>query len=124
MVQEQRVVDAIKKFCTESDEFKKMFYEAPPVAKERLAIAFYFSTFKDQFQASDFDEYRNLREQIESEMNRDDLQYMIDHIGKPDSVQHYQELLEKLKQKDGSVQQNGKPNATNMQENAMQGAAV
>jgi len=96
MIQEQRVIQAIKKFCTENDQFRDMFYQAPPVAKERLAVAFYFSTFKDQFQPSDFDEYRELREQIESTMGREDLQFMIDHIGKPESVKHYQDLLAEL----------------------------
>lgn len=106
MIQEERVIQAIKKFCTENDQFRDMFYQAPPVAKERLAIAFYFSTFKDQFQPEDFDEYRQLREQIESTMGREDLQFMIDHIGKPESVKHYQELLDNLppEQKSGQSQ--------------------
>lgn len=96
MIQEERVIQAIKKFCTENDQFRDMFYQAPPVAKERLAIAFYFSTFKDQLQPEEFDEYRELREQIESTMGREDLQFMIDHIGKPESIKHYQELLDNL----------------------------
>lgn len=108
MIQEQRVIQAIKKFCTEDPNFRDMFFNAPAVAKERLAIAFYFATFKDQLQPREMDEYRELREQIESTMSREDLQYMIDHIGKKESIKHYQDLLAELPPEQGKLDQ-GQP---------------
>lgn len=75
--------------------------EAPPGAMERLSLSFYFSKNKDAFGPSEFEEYRNLRSELEASLNEEDLNYLIQNNDKPAAIQHYQELLAKLQQGGG-----------------------
>ena len=100
MVDEAKVTNAIREFC-KNPQWNEVFTKAPAGAMERIAISFYFSANNKEFQPQDFDEYRALREEIEKTLDEEDLQYLIDNIGKGESVKHYKELLEKVKANGG-----------------------
>ena len=100
MIDQKKVTEAIREFVKDP-AWNDVFVNAPPGAMERLAIAFYFSKFKDSFQAEDFDEYRNLREELERSLTEEDLNYLITATDKEETVKHYQELLEQLQASGG-----------------------
>lgn len=100
MIDQQKVTAAIREF-TSNPEWRKIFMEAPPGAMERLSLSFYFSKNKDTFGPEEFDEYRNLRSELEASLTEEDLQYLIDNNDKENAIQHYQELLDKLQESGG-----------------------
>lgn len=96
MMDNQKVEQAIRE-ASQDPAWREKFMNAPAGAMERLAISFYFSTFYKDFSPTDFDEYRQLREEIEKTLDEEDLQYLIDNVGKDSAVKHYTSLLEKIK---------------------------
>lgn len=100
MIDQNKVTNAIREF-TSNPDWKEVFTNAPAGAMERLAISFYFSKEHDNFQPEDFDEYRNLREEIEQSLSEEDLQYLITATDKKNTIQHYEQLLERLQNKGG-----------------------
>ena len=104
MVDEAKVTESIKEFM-DNPEWKDVFQQAPAGAMERMAISFYFSKQHNDFSDAEFDEYRNLREEVERSLDEEDLNYLIEHINKEDSKAHYQQLLDKLKEKKGEQTQ-------------------
>lgn len=100
MVDPEKISSAMAAFC-ENPQWKDIFFNAPPGAQERLAVLFYFSHNKDSFQAEDFEEYRNLREEIEASLGQEDLEYLVEVLDKPETKAHYQQLLDRLLQQGG-----------------------
>lgn len=95
MIDPNKVTEAINEFM-QNPTWKDIFMNAPGGAMERLAIAFYFSKFHDQFKPEDFQEYRELRDEYEKSLTEEDLQYLVENNDKPNAVKHYKELLEKV----------------------------
>lgn len=95
MVDESKVAAAIEEFC-KNEKWKTLFEKAPGGAMERLAISFYFSENGKSFSEEELAEYRSLRDEIEKTLDREDLEYLINNVGKDKSVAHYKELLEAL----------------------------
>lgn len=100
MIDPNKVTEAVMEFM-KNPEWKEIFTKAPGGAMERLAISFYFSKFHDQFQAEDFQEYRDLRDEYEKSMTEEDLNYLIENSDKDAAKKHYEELLTKLQQSGG-----------------------
>lgn len=100
MIDEAKVTAAIDEFM-KNPEWKEVFQKAPGGAMERLAISFYFSKNKGSFTPEEFEEYRDLREEIEKSLDVEDLNYLIEKIEKPDSRDHYKQLLEKVQKRGG-----------------------
>lgn len=96
MIDPNRVTEAVNEFM-KNPTWKDIFMNAPGGAMERLAIAFYFSKFHDEFQPEDFQEYRELRDEYEKSMTEEDLTYLIENSDKENAIKHYQELLDKIK---------------------------
>lgn len=103
MIDPNRVTEAVMEFM-KNPSWKEIFTNAPGGAMERLAISFYFSKFHDQFQAEDFQEYRDLRDEYEKSLTEEDLNYLIENSDKDNAKKHYQELLAKLQQSGGQPQ--------------------
>lgn len=101
MIDPNRVTEAVNEFM-KNPTWKDIFMNAPGGAMERLAIAFYFSKYHDEFQPEDFQEYRDLRDEYEKSMTEEDLNYLIETSDKPNAIKHYQELLEKLQKNGGT----------------------
>lgn len=101
MIDPNKVTEAISEFM-KNPGWNDTFINAPAGAMERLAISFYFSKFHDSFAPEDFEEYRNLREEIEKSLGEEDLSYLIESTDKPDAKQHYQQLLEQLRASGGT----------------------
>ena len=104
MIPQDKVVEAIQSFCA-NEGWNKIFKSAPKGAMERLAIAFYYAKelipLKESQNPADQDllnEYRALREQVESELTVEDCQYLVDNMD--DKKKPYYEKLLKQKQKD------------------------
>ena len=95
MIDPNKVTEAINEFI-KNPTWKDIFMNAPGGAMERLAIAFYFSKFHDEFKPEDFQEYRDLRDEYEKSMTEEDLNYLIENSDKENAIKHYQELLAKI----------------------------
>lgn len=95
MIDPNKVTEAINEFI-KNPIWKDIFTNAPGGAMERLAIAFYFSKFHDEFKPEDFQEYRDLRDEYEKSMTEEDLNYLIENSDKETAIKHYQELLSKI----------------------------
>lgn len=97
MVDENKVTEAIQEFC-KNPKWEELFKNAPGGAMERLAISFYFSEYGKSFSEEELAEYRSLRDEIEKTLDKEDLEYLINNVGKDKSVEHYKELLNALPQ--------------------------
>lgn len=95
MVDESKITAAIQEFC-KNKKWKELFEKAPGGAMERLAISFYLSEYGKSFSEEELAEYRSLRDEIEKTLDKEDLEYLINNVGKDKSVSHYKELLESL----------------------------
>ena len=95
MIDPNKVTEAVSEFL-QNPGWNEVFTNAPGGAMERLAISFYFSKFHDSFAPEDFEEYRNLREELERSLDEEDLTYLIENTDKPQAKQHYEELLQQL----------------------------
>lgn len=100
MIDSKKVEDAIREFC-KNEKWDKIFRNAPGGAMERLAISFYFSENGKGFSKEEFDEYHTLRDEIEKTLDKEDLEYLINNIGKEEAVEHYKDLLETLEKNGG-----------------------
>ena len=95
MIDPNKITEAINEFMA-NPTWTDIFMKAPSGAMERLAIAFYFSKFHDDFKPEDFQEYRELRDEYEKSMTEEDLNYLIENSDKENAIKHYQELLDKI----------------------------
>jgi len=95
MIDSKKVEAAIREFC-KNEKWNQIFRNAPGGAMERIAISFYFSENGKGFTKEEFAEYHALRDEIEKTLDREDLEYLINNIGKDESVEHYKDLLEAL----------------------------
>lgn len=118
MIPQDKVTAAIKSFISEDGvateqerearrKWNTIFRRAPAGAMQRLAIAFYYAkeliSIKDSQNQADQDllnEYRALREQVESQLTEEDLQYLVDNMDEK-KKQYYEKLL-KAKQKEAA----------------------
>lgn len=106
MIDEAKVTGAIREFC-KNEKWNQIFRNAPGGAMERIAISFYFSENGKSFTREQFDEYHALRDEIEKTLDREDLEYLINNIGKSESVEHYKDLLEALEKKESESSDGG-----------------
>lgn len=78
-------------------------FEAPAYAMERIAISMYHSVFGKQMSKEEKEAYRALREEIESTLEREDLEYLIKVMPEKQKL-HYRSLLSLLPQTDKQQQ--------------------
>lgn len=85
------------------DAWRKILFEAPAYAMERIAISMYYSVFGKEMTKEEKEAYRALREEIESTLEREDLEYLIKYMPQKQK-EHYKSLLSLLPQ-EGSQEQ-------------------
>ncbi|MCQ2299891.1 MAG: hypothetical protein MJZ81_07205 [Bacteroidales bacterium] len=92
--QKEQVMDSIRTFI-ENPFWAEKYNNAPYGAKKRLALSFFFSQHKDD---PDFqiDDYRNLREYIESSLSAEDLDYLVENDSNEAARKHFSELRQNL----------------------------
>lgn len=79
------------------EAWRRILFEAPAYAMERIAISMYHSVFGKQMSKEEKEAYRALREEIEATLEREDLEYLIKVM--PDKQkEHYKALLSLLPQ--------------------------
>ena len=98
MVDKSKVTQAINQFFSDKrngSAWRRILFEAPAYAMERLAIAMYYTVFGKSMTREEKEEYRALREEIDATLAREDLEYLIKVMpeGKKD---HYKALLSLL----------------------------
>ena len=98
MVDKDKVVKSISRFFDDKRNGKKwrrVLFDAPAFAMERIAIAMYFSVYGKTMTPEDLAEYRSMREEVDGRLEREDLEYLIKVMpeGKKD---HYRALLSQL----------------------------
>lgn len=79
--------------------WRKVYREAPPMAKRRLVLSWYYSMNKQKItgDGSLNDEFTNLKDAMDKTLGRADLEYLVANLGKyKDAVEHYKQLLEAL----------------------------
>ena len=77
-------------------EWAALYDTAPEGARRRLELSFWFSLF-GKGKPVDYDrlmQYRDYREDLESQMSIEDLAFMADNIGQLAAAKHYRELVE------------------------------
>ena len=98
---------AINQFITDKkngDAWRRILFEAPAYAMERIAISMYYSVFGKQMTREEKEAYRALREEIEATLEREDLEYLIKYMPAKQK-EHYKALLSVLPQNSGSAQE-------------------
>jgi hypothetical protein len=81
------------------EAWRRILFEAPAYAMERIAISMYHSVFGKQMSKEEKEAYRALREEIESTLEREDLEYLIKVMPEKQKL-HYRSLLSLLPQTD------------------------
>ena len=79
--------------------WRKVYREAPPMAKRRLVLSWYYSMNKQKVMGDGGlnDEFTNLKEAMDKTLGKADLEYLIANLGKyKDAVEHYKQLLAAL----------------------------
>lgn len=93
---------AIEHFINDKNNgeaWRRILFEAPAYAMERIAISMYHSVFGKQMSKDEKEAYRALREEIESTLEREDLEYLIKVMPEKQKL-HYRSLLSLLPQTD------------------------
>ena len=101
----QNQTEAIQHFIGDKrngEAWKRILFEAPAYAMERIAISMYHSVFGKSMSAEEKQAYRALREEIEASLGREDLEYLI-RVMPEKQKEHYKSLLSLLPQ-DGNEQ--------------------
>ena len=102
----QNQTAAIEHFINDKkngEAWRRILFEAPAYAMERIAISMYHSVFGKQMSKEEKEAYRALREEIEATLEREDLEYLIKVM--PDKQKgHYKALLSLLPQSDNLKQ--------------------
>lgn len=82
-----------------NERWRKVYREAPPLAKRRLVLSWYYSMNKKTIVGDGElnDEFTKLKEAMDKTLEKRDLEYLIDNLGNnPKAVEHYEQLLEAL----------------------------
>lgn len=111
MVDKSKVTQAINQFFSDKrngSAWRRILFEAPAYAMERLAIAMYYTVFSKSMTREEKEEYRALREEIDATLAREDLEYLIKVMpeGKKD---HYKALLSLLPANKGQAEGASQP---------------
>ena len=86
---------AIRQFLSDKqngEAWRKILFNAPAYAMERIAISMFYSVYKNDMSQEEKDAYRALREEIESSLTREDLEYLIKVMPQKQKA-HYKSLL-------------------------------
>lgn len=106
MVDKEKIKQATNVFFSDKrngEKWRRILFEAPAYAMERIAISMYHSVFGPSMTQEDKDEYRALREEIDSSLQREDLEYLIKVM--PEKRKgHYRALLSLMPQQQKSTQ--------------------
>ena len=97
---------AIRHFINDKNSgeaWRKILFEAPAYAMERIAISMYHSVFGKSMSQEEKEAYRALREEIEASLEREDLEYLIKVMPEKQKA-HYKSLLSLLPQQGGEQQ--------------------
>lgn len=88
-------VEAATRAFLANPEWKRVYDAAPPGAKRRLEVSFWFSkNLSGRKDCHDmFEKYREWRTDVERTMTEEDIEYMFKAIGKPSAKEHYKALL-------------------------------
>ena len=88
-------VEAAKAVFLANPGWKQVYDDAPPGAKRRLEVSFWFS--ENQSVREDCPDmlaaYREWREDVERSMTEEDILYMFQNMDKPTAKEHYAALL-------------------------------
>lgn len=79
--------------------WRKVYREAPPLAKRRLVLSWYYSMNKDEIVGNGElnDEFVNVKKAMDKTLGKKDLEYLVATLGNnPKAVEHYKELLANL----------------------------
>ena len=101
----QNQTEAIEHFINDpknGEAWRRILFEAPAYAMERIAISMWHSVFGKQISKEEKEAYRALREEIEATLEREDLEYLI-RVMPEKQKKHYKALLSLLPQ-DGTQQ--------------------
>ena len=100
MVDKHKISESIRTFFEDKrngESWRKILLNAPAFAMERIAISMYHTVYGPTMTKEDKEEYRNLREEIEATLEREDLEYLVKVM--PESKkEHYRSLLSLLPQ--------------------------
>lgn len=102
--QNNKQAEAIQHFLNDpqyGETWKRILFEAPAYAMERIAISMYHSVFGKTMTPEEKQSYRALREEIEKSLEREDLEYLIKVMPAKQKV-HYRALLSVLPQPQGA----------------------
>ena len=92
-------VEAAKAVFLANPGWKQVYDDAPPGAKRRLEVSFWFSeNLSGRKDCPDmFAAYREWREDVERAMTEEDILYMFKTMDKPAAKEHYKSLLKGLR---------------------------
>ena len=92
-------VEAAKRVFLANPGWKRIYDDAPPGAKRRLEVSFWFSeNLGGRKDCPDmFATYREWREDVERTMTEEDMLYMFNTMDKPAAKEHYAALLKGLR---------------------------
>lgn len=79
--------------------WRKVYREAPPLAKRRLVLSWYYSMNKDEIIGNGElnDEFVNVKKAMDKTLGKEDLEFLIANLGNnAKAVEHYKELLANL----------------------------
>lgn len=83
--------DQSQKSIAKANAWKKVLFEAPAIAMERIAISMFYAYFKKALSKEELDQYRALRGEIDKTLRREDLEYLIKVM--PQKQKKYYEAL-------------------------------
>ena len=87
-------VEAAKAVFLANPGWKQVYDDAPPGAKRRLEVSFWFSENQSRRDCPDMlAAYREWREDVERSMTEEDILYMFQNMDKPTAKEHYAALL-------------------------------
>ena len=110
----QNQSEAIQHFINDKqngEAWRKILFEAPAYAMERIAISMYHSVFGKSMSQEEKEAYRALREEIEASLEREDLEYLIKVMPEKQKA-HYKSLLSLLPQQGDEQRPQQTPEAT------------
>ena len=87
------------------EAWKRILFEAPAFAMERIAISMFYSVFGKEMAKEEKEQYRNLRENIDASLEREDLEYLIKVM--PEKQKAYYKTLLSLVPENQTTQQQG-----------------
>lgn len=79
--------------------WRKVYREAPPLAKRRLVLSWYYSMNKKEIVGDGElnDEFTKVKDAMDKTLGKEDLEFLIENLkNNPKAVEHYEQLLEDL----------------------------